>query len=155
MKVEVIIKSRATVDLEITGATLLSIEEAKGLPDHLRTHTNWWWLRSPGDNSSDAASVGGDGSVDYTYSLVSISLGAVRPALRIKNFESSDLKIGDFIIFDGKEFEIVSGNLAFCKTDIGEHCFQEDWDADDANDYEKSDVKKFIDNWFERAIKKE
>ena len=44
---------------------------------------SWWWLRSPGDNSSRAASVSTDGCV-FVYGyfiLYSASSGGVRPAL--------------------------------------------------------------------------
>ena len=43
----------------------------------------WWWLRSPGDYSGDAARVNDDGSVDRSGYYVGSVLGAVRPALWI------------------------------------------------------------------------
>ena len=36
------------LDLEITEATLLTIEEARKLPKRLRRYDEWWWLKSPG-----------------------------------------------------------------------------------------------------------
>ena len=73
--------------------------------------------------------------------------------MKIKNLESSNLKIGDSIFFGDREFEIVSNDFAFCKTDIGKHNFREDYKSEGANDYEKSDIKKFIEEWFEKAKK--
>ena len=43
----------------------------------------WWWLRSPGYFSTDAAGVYYDGSVREYGNLVSSDKGAVRPALWI------------------------------------------------------------------------
>ena len=43
----------------------------------------WWWLRSPGHGSSDAAAVDCDGSVFGSGSFVDYDSGAVRPALWI------------------------------------------------------------------------
>ena len=43
----------------------------------------WWWLRSPGVHSYDAASVSSDGSVNDCDSNVNFGDGAVRPALWI------------------------------------------------------------------------
>ncbi len=43
----------------------------------------WWWLRSPGDDQSDAADVGGDGGVLEHGYYVFHSDAAVRPALWI------------------------------------------------------------------------
>lgn len=45
--------------------------------------TCWWWLRSPGDNQSSAATVNHDGSVYYLGYFVSYAHDAVRPALWI------------------------------------------------------------------------
>lgn len=44
----------------------------------------WWWLRSPGISSHDAASINTDGSIDYDDGTVSSNKGAVRPAMWIK-----------------------------------------------------------------------
>ena len=147
MKIEKI--TTVPEEIEITGATLLSIEEAEALPLRLRKYNNWWWLRSPVYNKCRAAyvynngHVGGSGSVDnFDY--------VVRPALKITDL-SSNLKVGDVFIFGEKKFEIVADSFAFCIEDIGTRCFRKDWRAEDANDYEKSDVKKYVDAWFAGA----
>lgn len=44
--------------------------------------TSWWWLRSPGFNEANAASVGDDGSFQYSY--VQDVRGGVRPAVWLK-----------------------------------------------------------------------
>jgi hypothetical protein len=49
------------------------------------TDAGWWWLRSPGDGRSYAASVNYDGSLGN--SSVNFASGCVRPALWI-NLES-------------------------------------------------------------------
>ena len=51
------------------------------------TSAGWWWLRSPGNDSSNAAFVNDDGSVDYDGNHVNSDSGGVRPALWI-NLES-------------------------------------------------------------------
>lgn len=132
-------------ELEIEGATLLSVDEADALPLRLRKYENSWWLRTPGFNSYITAGVNMYGSVGiYGYSVNYRSI-AVRPALQISNLKSSNLKIRDVFKFGGKEFEIISNTLAFCKTDIGNHRFDNDY-----NDYKKSKIKKYVDAWFEK-----
>ena len=42
--------------------------------------TGWWWLRSPGDISDDAADVGGSGRIDQSGNGVNLDCVAVRPA---------------------------------------------------------------------------
>lgn len=153
MKVKQIIVTEKTQELEITRATLLSIEEAKQLPLELRKYTSRWWLRSSGYDSYHAANVGYAGVVDNDGVCVPKDCFWVRPALQISNLNSSNLNVGDKFEFDGKPFKIISDNFAFCLTDIGRHCFREDWRANNANDYEKSDIKKYIDDWFEKACR--
>ena len=139
--------------LKIKGATLLSVDEAKKLlSEEDREYSNWWWLRSPGYSQGYAASVNLDGSVHYCGDDVDYADDCVRPALKI-NLESSGLTIGDTFSFGGKTFKIISDDLAFCLEDIGTHCFRKDWKAPDANVYEASDVKRFVDAWFEKAMR--
>ena len=137
------------------GATLLSVDEARKLLSKKdREYSNWWWLRLPGYYQDYAAYVSTDGLVDCTGYDVDYADVCVRPALKI-NLESSGLTIGDTFSFGGKTFKIISDDLAFCLEDIGTHCFRKDWKTPDANVYEASDVKKFIDAWFEAALKEE
>lgn len=135
-------------DLDILGATLLTVDEAKQLSGKLRAYDNKWWLKSPGFDFDFAAIVNYGGFVDSIGNNVSSDNDIVRPALIISNLESSDLKIGDTFEFGGKQFEIISDNRALCVGDIGYSVFRENQEASDANDYEKSDVKKYVDDWF-------
>lgn len=137
-------------DLNILEATLLTNEEARQLPKRLRRYNKYWWLRSPGYTHDFAANVDYE-NVDGTGSFVKMHDIAVRPVLIISNLKSSNLEIGDTFEFGNKMFEIISDDKAFCLTDIGTSAFREDFKADDANNYEKSDVKKFIDEWFKRV----
>lgn len=140
---------------EIKLATLLSVEEAQTLlTQEERVYDYWWWLRSPGYNQYDATHVNLDGSVSYYGYSVDYGDDCVRPALKI-SLKYSDYRIGDIFKFGNKIFKILSDDLAFCLEDIGTHCFRKDWQAPDANIYEVSDVKKFIDAWFEQAKNKE
>lgn len=150
MKVEKIVVE--TEELEITGATLLSVEEAEKLPKRYRKYPYLWWLRSPGTSRDSATDVYRDGSISILGNEVS-NEDAVRPALKIENLESSNLKIGDVFVFGEKRFGIIDDNIALCLEDIGTCAFRNGWRAKDANDYEKSDVKKFVDDWFKEATK--
>lgn len=67
--------------------TAYAIERGAYTSDNYKTAsgeaTCWWWLRSPGDNQDDAASVSLVGSVYYLGNLVFIDNDCVRPALWI------------------------------------------------------------------------
>ena len=134
--------------LEITRATLLSIEEAKQLDENTLKAKDSWWLRSPGELDFKAAFVFGDGcDIVNKGNYVEGSFG-VRPALEINGLELSNLKIGSSITFGDHSFTIISDKYALCDDIIGEYAFRKDWRAKDANNYETSDVKKYIDDWF-------
>ena len=145
------VKQYVNEEIEITGATLLSIEEAEQLPIGLRKYDNWWWLRSPGYDFDLAALVYFDGSVGDGGDLVYRSYNTVRPALQISDINSSNLQIGDIFEFGDVFFKIISDKLALCLTDIGTHCFRKDRQYPDANNYEKSDIKKYVDDWFNES----
>ena len=137
----------------VKGITLLSVEEAKNLltkEQRTCTYNNepcWWWLRTPSDSQRNAANVNYFGSVDYRGSFVGHVDGCVRPALILSNLKSSNLKSGDKFKFGGYTFTVISEKYALCDEAIARTAFREDWEAKDANAYEKSDVKKFLDNW--------
>lgn len=134
--------------LEITGATLLSVEEAKQLDENTLKAKDNWRLRSPGFYDYRAAFVYGvNGDVYDSGDGVDQSFG-VRPALKINGLESSNLEIGDTITFGDHSFTIISDKYALCDDIIGEYPFRKDWRAKDANNYEASDIKKHIDDWF-------
>ena len=149
MKVNKIIKSTVEEEVEITGATLLSVEEAENyLTAEEKAYTGCWWLRSPGRPDTRAAYVERDSYVDHIGFGVDDEF-EVRPALEISNLKSSNFEIGDTFEIDGYEFKVISDNLAWMyKQDIGCYAFNEDYEK--GNNYETSDIKKLVDEWFER-----
>lgn len=69
---------------------LLSIDEAKKIPQYILACDSWWWLRSPGYDTNYAAGVYFDGVV-AEGGRVGNDFSSVRPALHLKsdvsNFE--------------------------------------------------------------------
>lgn len=136
------------MNLKITGITLLSTEETENIPENLKSVGIPWWLRSPGVSNYYASIVGNDGCI-YSYgNSVCFSGFGIRPAL-IFNPESSNLKIGDKFKLAEYDWTIITENIALCNGIIDNGPFREDWQAEDANNYEKSDIKKFLENWAE------
>ena len=89
-----------------------------------------------------SAYVHNDGYIeDLGGYCVFYNAGAVRPVLRITNL--NDYKVGEDFKFGGQWFRIVNDSMAFCLDSIGHHEFD-----GVSNDYEKSEIKKFIDAWF-------
>lgn len=139
------------MDLEIEGVTLLTLEEVRALPVDIRKCKNHWWLRSPGYCDGHAAFIYEEcGRIDAYGFYVSEKLG-VRPALRV-NAESTDLQIGDKITVFGYVWRVIANDLILCDDVVGESCFRDDWEAPDANDYETSSIKEWLEKWYAAEI---
>ena len=150
---EWLIEDYDIISIDIEEITLLSIEEYKKLKREISRIDDFWWLRSPGYTDFDLAAcvIGADGIVSENGYYVSNKLG-VRPALKISYLKSSNLRIGDKIEVAGCMWTIISSKLALCDDFIGKQPFREDCKADDANDYEASDVKKYLKDWLHSSL---
>lgn len=151
IRADKLITSKESIELEIDGVTLLTTEEAKALPREQIKIGDDWWLRSPGYNVNNAAFVDGEAGFVYDYGYnVSKEFG-VRPALQISNLQSSNLEIGDRFDFADYSWTVIAEDKALCDDIIGYSAFRKDWKAKDANDYEKSDIKKYLEDWWREA----
>lgn len=146
MKAKKHIITTQDIDLVITDVTLLSIEEYEANKDSIPPIFECWWLRSPGSDSSNVANVYDDGyvnddNVDYDNN--------VRPvvALRLPESGISNLNVGDKIEMAGHTWTILRDGLALCDDVVGRAAFRKDWKAKDANVYEASDIKKWLQEW--------
>ena len=136
---------------EVDGAILLSDSEAKAFPEEVRAYPHWWWLRSPGYYLLYTAGVGYSGRVCDIGDTVTHRNRAVRPAL-ILNPKSSNLNNGNVIrVFDHNWY--FQDNLALLMDEpLTKMAFNEY--ESKGNDYETSDVKKYLDNWFKEQKEK-
>ena len=143
---------REAIDIQISDITLLSVDEAKAVPNKLRDIGEFWWLREPGDYFQYAAYVNSDGSVCGYGNLVDYRKYAVRPALKIRGIESANLHLDDVIEVAGYGWTIIPGGYALCNKTVGFKAFRKDANAPDANNFEKSDIKRWLHTW---AVKKD
>ena len=120
---------------------LLSVEEYEKYKGVIPVIGSWWWLRSPGINSTLAAFVYIDRSVS-TYGFgVSLASG-IRPAFRVQKSEISNLQIGYRKSCYDFPFVKIDDDLLIAEVPIAFDKFD-----DESNDYEKSYVKKFLEEW--------
>ena len=149
------IKKHAFIEceLKIDGITLLSIEEYEACREYIPPLNDLWWLRSPGRKMvHDAVNVA-YGLVDG-YGLNVESDLAVRPALKITDIKSAKLKLGGKFDLFGYTWTVISDSLALCDSSIGRFHFRSYWRAEDANDYEASNVKKYVEGWLAEQMTK-
>lgn len=135
--------------IKIAGATLLSIGGVEEIPKDILKSTDSWWLRSPGRFNGCAAAVHNNGDIDYFGYDIKDCLG-VRPALIIS--DSCDLAIGDKLSYKEYTFTVISKKYILCDSIIGDCIFRENPITSNANNYMLSDVKKYVDDWFEKNI---
>lgn len=138
---------------DILSITLLSIEEARSLPIEVREYVDWWWLRSPGDRSDHAAYVCCGGSVDNYGGYVSVNSNGVRPVLTIKNLKSYAPELYSDILINGKKLIVIDEDKVLYSDKPVYHYFNKTLKR--GNDYEKSDVKRFVENEFLEIVWKE
>lgn len=131
---------------------LLSVAEYWRLRENIPLINCWWWLRSPGSDSCSAVDVRDDGSVCLNGCNVHDGSGAVRPALKISNLESSKLEIGArFVAYDFPWIKI-SEDLAIAEVPISFRRFNQvsrdhNGVLEESNDYETSDIRRFLLDW--------
>lgn len=158
-------------EIKVKAIKLLSIEEAEKVPEEVRKLNtffgHWWWLRTPGSESRKAACVYYDGVINpegYDVNYIDVyyeDTAGVRPAIEISNCKELGLKEGDIIKLAGHKWTIIPDEMALCNDVIQGYPFKDYDDRlnykyiderdesifDGFNDYEKSDVKKFIEEW--------
>ncbi len=134
-------------DIEITDITLLSMSEIEAAQSvaNLKAKRDWW-LCSPGLIYGRTKIVRGEYGDVYVYSTFK-KLG-VRPVLKISNFNTSNLQIGDKIEVAGCKWTVISDKLILCDDIVGESCYQKKRETDNVNTYETSDVKRWLENWW-------
>lgn len=150
MQAKKLINLYTDIDIDIVGITLLSKEEYLEFKKNIKPFNDWWWLRSSGHVSNCASNVGSDGFINSFR--VDDAYVSIRPVLIYK---SDNLLIGDTVTLVGKSWTVVSDKYILCNEKLCRMQFRRDYISDNANSYELSDIKKFLDTWFDYNIKPE
>lgn len=140
--------------VKVKGITIPSIEECSRIPYGLMKYENRWWLRSAGQENNFVAVADGDGAIfEYGCQIGRLDI-SVRPALLL---EESNLPNGWRFNLYGKEWEVVDKDYAFCCGDIGRASFDVEKRGFNANDWETSALKKYVEARYEawKSRKKE
>ena len=131
---------------------LLSTHEYEQYKESIPHINAYWWLRSPGYYSNYAAYVINVGSVNFYGLGVDYVFDCVRPALKFKSTSYflkrnetgtwTEAKIGDRIIAYNFPWIIIDKDLAIAEVPIAFRRFD-----DKSNDYETSEIRKFLKEW--------
>lgn len=121
---------------EVDEITLLTVEQAKEIPNYILACGDWWWLRSSNCCQYDAAVVYDGGDVKDGGDRVFDDYSTVRPVFRINNLDSF---LGDCVYINKTRCTVIDKNLALADYPICEHRFDLE-----SNDWKTSELKKFI-----------
>lgn len=139
----------------VTGVTLLSKKEYEGNFNlvELPPDDNWWWTRTVAYGTHVVCVVE---NVEGRICFADVGDGGIciRPALKC-DLSAAGLKPRDKVVLKGQSYTVLRGNLLLKDESIGKDCFREDWEALDANVYETSDVKKYIEEWYKEEFGKD
>ena len=134
---------------------LLSTEEYERYKAKIPPMFCWWWLRSLGYDSNLVAFVNYDGAVPRRGCGVNGNGGVVRPALNISNLKiGKELKpckppvfVKNKLVFNGVTWVQIDDGLYISELPIAFRRF----DAE-SNNYENSEIRKFLLDWFEDRL---
>lgn len=134
-------------DIELI--TLLTIEQAKKVPEYILACGDWWWLQSAGYGQTNAAFVSYDGVIYEFGNHVNRDHSAVRPAFKITG---SNFKIGEKVFVESVICTVIKDGLVLTDECICHRRFDTE-----SNNWETSELKGFIesDYFWNRYIKKE
>lgn len=137
---------------EVEDITLLSVEEAKQLPESILDCGNMWWLRSPGGSPYYAVCVGGNGSIRKYGLYVDYDGATVRPSLKISNLDSSNFEIGDVVKCFNIPWYYIGNDMILSVIPITSMEYNKD--GKKGNEYEGSDIQKYLQNWLQEQMSK-
>ena len=127
---------------------LLSIEEYEKYKDKIPQINCLWWLRSPGYCQPYASYVGKFDGFPARGCGVSSIERSVRPAVRYDLINSYSIGWIDALNFFycGIAWRIIDKDIAIAKEPISIHRFDEK-----SNDYENSEIRKFLLDWHKKT----
>ena len=146
MNVDKIVTSTTTISLNVTGITLLSVEEYYTNKAVIPVVDGSWWLRLTGGYVDFSAYAYERTQVEEDGRQAGENELGVRPVLVVSG---DSLAAGDKIIFRDMTWTKVCTGVILCDEIIDYMMFREDLTAMDANIYEASDVKDYLEEWLE------
>lgn len=131
------------VELEITDVTLLEVEEYGSLADGLIPDVGQlFWLKS--SSEGDGALAGTVAAGHWVAQNITSNRHGVRPALKIQN---TNLSVGDKFTLAGYQWTVILEDTALCDAIVARVSYRKNWRANDAHDYDASDVKAWLAAW--------
>lgn len=138
------------VEINITGIRLISRKECEECRDFVpKTPGMTWWLSTTSFIHEFYCGFVQD---DNPYYLSPSDYRGVRPALIYETISDKKLRKTEKINAADYSWTVIADGLALCDEFIGATYFRKDVTAEDYYRYDKSDVKKWLEKWFDKNI---
>ena len=140
--------------IDVKEITLLTLAEYEAYKEYIpRSFDGAWWLRTPAKKPKYAKKPHMC-LVDYKALVdtrpIAESCG-VRPAMV---FEADQIEVGDNFELLDRGWTVIADGLAICDQVVYHSEFQGVWNEADADCYETSRVKNYLDRWLADAKRK-
>ena len=134
---------------------LLSKEEYREYKNIIPWVNVSWWLRTPteldrSDHAMAVTNIVAKGEVDTTGIRISTHHLAVRPAIRLTDWETGSVGVGENFTKYSFPWVYVGNHIAVSEVPIAFRCFDMT-----SNNYETSNIRAFIKEWLADRKSKE
>ena len=134
----------------VSSIALMTISEYRKYKEFIpevsvNKKTYWWWLRCPGKFNDLGTVVDFMGEILTDDVVVDEKDIFVRPIIYLDL--DSNLRVGDKFKTKTKSWTMIHPFITICDDFIGTHCFN--FSIDKGDNYYLSDIKDFIENWWE------
>ena len=133
------------ISIKLKDVTIPSGEEIERWTSRIPSENKWYWLRSA-DKEQGIAGIAGKNNKINAYGDDVDNKNGVRPLL-LFDTEDCDLISGAKITKNEVVYTVISSGVMIADKIVGTTHFNSTKDSDVSNDYSKSDVKKWLDDW--------
>ena len=144
---------QSKIDIDILHISILNKEEylkyKDAIPSIIGDDNSWeysWWLKTSDDSPYGVYCVY-DNNINAKN--VEISSG-IRPILIIR--KNPNILVGDKIEIAGKSWTVISNKYLLCDSFLDKLPFYKDCKSKYAKNWNKSEVKKYIVDWYKNNI---
>ena len=133
------------ISIKLKDVTLPSGEEIERWTSRIPSENKWYWLRT-GNKEQGIAGIAGKNNKINAYGDDVDNKNGVRP-LVLFDTEECDLISGAKITKNEVVYTVISSGVMIADKIVGTTHFNSAKDSEVSNDYSKSEVKKWLDDW--------
>lgn len=138
------------INIKINEITLPSKEEITNWSAFIPSENKWYWLRTAGGEQG-VADIAGKGNKINGYGDEVDNKNGVRPLIYFDT-DGFEVMPGAKLIKNDVTYTVISSGVMIADKIVGSTHFSASKDSDEANDYAKSDIKVWLDDWAKKEF---